>query len=442
MKTNPLQKSEQLLSHFPSVALGLSKAFPLKRLLGKKYAGYAKRFDETDPWPYLKKITDFARKEVPFYRRQNYGEINSIEDFENTWGFIDKSHLRNRRDQFLSSRFRPHLYEMITTSGSTGEPSVFYLPRNRFYKEWAYVHKAWSRRGFDLQLRGVLRNHRLPENLTAWVRIPRKEIIFDAYRNKEDYYNKIYGFLKKHNIAFFQSYPHLAHNFFKFIDKNHLSYNFIRGVFLSSERFTPEQRRLLVDRMNLPVVSIYGLSEQLVFAVDFDGSGRYHVIESYGYLELVDATGKVIKEPGIQGEIIATGFDNFGMPLIRFRTGDISEYESVYPQRVLKGILGRTGQYVYNKDGSGVSVTSLNMHGDLLDYIEGIQYVQNQPGEVEIRIVPKDNLPEHIEQRMMNYFKERFKDDMIIHLKKVQYLEISKSGKLLPLISNVKQPGN
>ncbi len=437
MIMHPPQKAEQFLSRFPSMALGISKAFPLKTLLGRKYLHFAKRFDETDPWPYLKEITDFARKEVPFYRQQNYDEINSIEDFENTWGFIDKSHLRNRRDQFLSSRFRPHLYQMITTSGSTGEPSVFYLPRNRFYKEWAYVHRAWKTRGFDFQLRGVLRNHRLPEQLTAWIKIPRKEIVFDAYRNREDYYDKIYRFLKKHNIRFFQSYPHLAHDFFKYIRKHHLNYDFIHGVFLSSERFTPEQRRLLIDGMNLPVVSIYGLSEQLVFAVDFDGSGRYHVIESYGYLELVDDAGNVIKEPGKQGEIIATGFDNFGMPLIRFRTGDISEYESVYPRRILKGILGRTGQYVYNKDGSGVSITSLNMHGDLLDFIEGIQYVQNQPGKVEIRIVPKEKLPPNIERRMLNYFKARFKDDMQIRLKSVQQLEISKSGKLLPLISQV-----
>ena len=52
----------------------------------------------------------------------------------------------------------------------------------------------------------------------------------------------------------------------------------------------------------------------------------YHVEPLYGYCELIDKNGEVIREEGKTGEIVATGFCNTGMPLIRYKTGDLAEW--------------------------------------------------------------------------------------------------------------------
>jgi phenylacetate-CoA ligase len=42
----------------------------------------------------------------------------------------------------------------------------------------------------------------------------------------------------------------------------------------------------------------------------------------YGFLEVLGEDGAAVRE-GEEGEIVATGFDNLVMPLIRYRTTDL-----------------------------------------------------------------------------------------------------------------------
>lgn len=432
-------KIEKIAARSPLWARFLAESIPISWILGKRYLQYRRRFYEKDNAHRLLKIVSFAINQVPYYKKKYESPPKTLVDFEEQIGFLDKEILRHQRDDLLSPLFNKNKYDEVTTSGSTGEPSVFYLPKDRFYKEWAYFHEIWSSKGYNGQLRAVLRNHRLSASEDYRLHIFRKELVFDAYRNHPEYYHVIWKTIRKFNIRYFQSYPHLAYNFFSYAARNQWDLSFIKGVFLSSEQFLPFQRKLLVEELGLPVLSVYGLSEKLALAVDWDGIGEYEIIESYGYVELIDENDKVIKTPGKEGEIVATTLDNYGMPLIRFRTGDISQYKEYSShRRILNGISGRKGQYIFNPDGTGVSITSLNMHGKLLDKIEGIQYYQPTKGEVEIRIVPKFNFTEKDKESILQYFSERFHPAMKIRIKPVSKLQVLPNGKLLPLISEIK----
>ncbi len=437
--TSIAQKTEQLLAKNPHLAVLLARFLPTGFFLKKKIKKYQKNFYSPFDEKKLLNTINFALNHVPYYR-EKYGiqPIKSLSEFEERIGFLTKDELRTNRQKLLSTFFNEKDYDMVTTGGSTGEPTVFYLPKNRFLKEWAYVYHAWSYRGYENQLRAVLRNHRFKPNEKIRVNIIRKELVFDAYRTQEKDFDFIYDTMRKYDIHYFQSYPYLAFLFFKYLSEKGRDLSFIHGVFLSSEVFTESQRRLLIKRLHLPITSIYGSSERLVFAIDKEGSGEYEIMENYGYFELIDKNGKVIKEPGREGEIVATGFDNYGMPLIRFKTGDISEYAQVYPKRILKGIKGRTGQVIVQPDGTVVSITSLNLHGDLLDLVDGIQYFQDKPDEVEIRIIPRKNLSsEIISNKFLTYFRSRFHPKMKIRIREVKKLERLPNGKLLTLITKL-----
>ncbi len=433
------RKAEKRLSQNTTLSVFLTKYFPFTFFLNNRIKKNQHQIHHRDNEQALLHIVNFALANVPFYR-ERYGTqpVRSLKEFEERIGFLTKEDLRKHRKKLLSTSFDEKAYDVVTTGGSTGEPTVFYLPKNRFLKEWAYVYHAWAYRGYKNQLRAVLRNHRLQPHEQMRVNIIRKEFVFDAYRTEEKDFDFLYETMKKYGIRYFQSYPYLAFLFFKYLSEKGRDLSFIRGVFLSSEVFTESQRRLLIDRLHLPVTSIYGLSERLAFAVDWDGAGAYEIMENYGYLELVDKNGKVIKEPGREGEIVATGFDNYGMPLIRFKTGDISEYKQVFPKRILNGIMGRAGQVIVQPDRTVVSVTSLNLHGDLLDLIEGLQYYQDTPGVVEIRIIPRSfPLDDAIKNKFFEYFRSRFHPDMKISIKETEKMERLPNGKLLTLISKL-----
>ena len=203
----------------------------------------------------------------------------------------------------------------------------------------------------------------------------------------------------KFNVHYIQGYPSSIHSFFQYLYKKRRDLSFVKGIFLSSEIFLEHQRKLIKTTLNLPVISVYGHSEKLVLAVDFEGNNEYQVIEDYGYLELIDEKGNTIKEENKLGEIVGTTFSNYGMPLIRYRTGDYSSYKQYIKgkPRILNGIQGRWQEMkIYNKDGSFITPTALNLHDDLYNYIEGIQYNQKEMGSLQIKIIPNNDFNDKI----------------------------------------------
>jgi len=71
----------------------------------------------------------------------------------------------------------------------------------------------------------------------------------------------------------------------------------------------------------------YGMTEMgLGCAVDCGAHAGYHLRETALYLEIVDpVSGEVLPE-GTPGEVVFTTLDRRGMPLLRYRTGDLSRF--------------------------------------------------------------------------------------------------------------------
>ncbi|MDR1209788.1 MAG: phenylacetate--CoA ligase [Clostridiales bacterium] len=93
-----------------------------------------------------------------------------------------------------------------------------------------------------------------------------------------------------------------------------------------AEPWTEGMRRQIEDRLGIRAHDIYGLSEIMGPSVsqDCECKAGLHVWEDYFIPEIIDpATGEVLPD-GAQGEIVFTTISKEGMPLIRYRTRDIS----------------------------------------------------------------------------------------------------------------------
>ncbi|MFB7176455.1 phenylacetate--CoA ligase PaaK [Streptomyces sp. NPDC056257] len=98
------------------------------------------------------------------------------------------------------------------------------------------------------------------------------------------------------------------------------------GIF-GAEPWTEEMRREIEERLGIDAVDIYGLSEVMgpgvaqEFASHKDG---LHIWEDHFYPEVVDPlTGAVLPE-GEQGELVFTSLTKEAMPVIRYRTRDLT----------------------------------------------------------------------------------------------------------------------
>jgi phenylacetate-CoA ligase len=102
------------------------------------------------------------------------------------------------------------------------------------------------------------------------------------------------------------------------------------GIF-GAEPWTEELRSAIERRLDLVALNIYGLSEIVgpgVSAECAEGRNGSHVNEDHFYPEIIDPVTGQSLPPGAEGELVFTTLTKEALPLIRYRTGDISALDS------------------------------------------------------------------------------------------------------------------
>ena len=166
------------------------------------------------------------------------------------------------------------------------------------------------------------------------------------------------------------------------------------GIF-GSERWGPKVRERIGTLLGIEAFDIYGLTELYgpgtgIECAEHEGM---HYWSDYYVVEVVDPdTGEAVA-PGEQGEIVLTTFRKEAMPLIRYRTRDLS---FVYPEPCRCGspyprigqLAGRTDDMVKVK---GVAVFPAQVES-VLARVEGVGseyqlHVRREPGHGDVLLV-------------------------------------------------------
>ena len=266
----------------------------------------------------------YAYKYVPYYR-ENYNEndvktMNSLSDIER-FPFIDKEIVKSNEDQFISDKFKKSELIQKKTSGSTGMPLAIYMNKDTTLKEWAFVVHIWERIGFTSKSSRILMREIEDKNKgICYFDGLKNELRIDISNMTPENMEIYCKAIERYKPDYIHGYPSATLQLCKFIEKRGIKHQF-KGVLPSSEGMSKEEVNYIKRVLNCPCLSFYGHTERLVMAGQCECSECYHVEPLYGYCELIDKNGEVIREEGKTGEIVATGFCNTGMPLIRYKTG-------------------------------------------------------------------------------------------------------------------------
>ncbi|MBP5911668.1 phenylacetate--CoA ligase [Streptomyces scabiei] len=98
------------------------------------------------------------------------------------------------------------------------------------------------------------------------------------------------------------------------------------GIF-GAEPWTQEMRREIEERAGLHAVDIYGLSEVMgpgVAQECVETKDGLHIWEDHFYPEVVDPLTDAVLPEGVEGEIVFTSLTKEAMPVIRYRTRDLT----------------------------------------------------------------------------------------------------------------------
>jgi len=98
------------------------------------------------------------------------------------------------------------------------------------------------------------------------------------------------------------------------------------GIF-GAEPWTAEMRDQLEERLQIKALDIYGLSEVIGPGVSIEcleGKNGLHIWEDHFLPEIIDPTTGRSLPHGEEGELVFTSLTKEALPLLRYRTGDIS----------------------------------------------------------------------------------------------------------------------
>jgi phenylacetate-CoA ligase len=99
----------------------------------------------------------------------------------------------------------------------------------------------------------------------------------------------------------------------------------VKVIFVTSEYLSRAMRDRLQATWNCQVFHHYGMTEPgFAIGIECQEHAGFHFNEADLFFEVVDPeTGEILPD-GEEGELVFTSLDREGMPLIRYRTGDIS----------------------------------------------------------------------------------------------------------------------
>jgi phenylacetate-CoA ligase len=342
----------------------------------------------------------------PFHRERIEAALGPQIDFRSV-GFdalaalpvLTKDELRRAGEAALA--VAPERLDRASTSGSSGQPLLFWLDKDRSPREFAFVNDVWSRTGYrEGDARCVLRGLLLADidkRPFEW-EAGLKELRCSPFAMTEERMNLYLDMIDKRGIAFLHGYPSaieiLCRHMWRTGRRPRVP---MRGVFPISEPLYAFQRDII--RAVLPEAAIapfYGLSERVLFASEQAGTeGEYAFEPLYGHAELLDDGGRPVTRPGESGRIVGTGFLSTGMPFIRYETGDSAELvepaseanrwrvrvREIAPRRKPEFLVGKAGNRI-------VTPTIVPVSPDKFFGVSEFQFYQDTPGRCVIRVVP------------------------------------------------------
>jgi phenylacetate-CoA ligase len=207
-------------------------------------------------------------------------------------------------------------------------------------------------------------------------------------------------------------------------------------VLSSSEPLLEPARQLLARAFGCKIVDYYGHSERVAFA-QIDHEEGCFFDPAYGLVELRPVADPSPGADHSYAEIIATGFWNDGMPLVRYRTGDRVIYPSSYDEGDLEeialgikpflGLAGREENHLVSPRGE--VLTGMDHLAFEVENVIRMQLVQDSPQAVTINVLATARFGAADRTVLARNIALALPDDMQVEVRSVDRLEVAPSGK-------------
>ena len=275
--------------------------------------------------------------------------------------------------------------QRFNTGGSSGEPLIFYLTRERVSHDVAAKWRGTRWWDVDIGDREIV-IWGSPTELGAQDRVRAlrdrllRTTLLPAFEMSEANLDAFVAAIRVRHPAMLFGYPSALAHIARHAQSRgqRLDDVGVRVAFVTAERLYPDQREQIALPFGCRVANSYGGRDAGLIACECP-TGGMHISAEDIIVEIVDGEGHP-QPAGVAGEIVVTHLATRSFPFIRYRTGDVGVLDDRLCAcgrglPMLREIQGRTTDFVVARDGTV-------MHGLALVYV-----VRDLPGVAKFKIV-------------------------------------------------------
>ena len=286
------------------------------------------------PLEKLQQTVQYAQKNSPFYAKKLAniaGEtITTYEDFS-ALPFTTKEEVAIYENDLLATANR-NIIEIATTSGSTGRPLITKMTlddtKRLAYNEECSLSTAGITKD-DTVILAVTMDKCFVAGLAYYSGL--NNIGAQSVRVGPTSPEMLLNLAQTVRATAIIGVPTYLERIYDYAIEHDISVNslLINKLICIGEPIRDEQFQLnaigkrLASKWQCSLYSTYGITELQTSFCECDAGSGGHIYPELVYIEIVDEKDRVLPH-GEAGEVIATPIGITGMPLIRFKTGDIS----------------------------------------------------------------------------------------------------------------------
>jgi phenylacetate-CoA ligase len=403
----------------------------------------------------LRRLIRHAYRNVPFYRyrmqaaKLGPSDIRGQRDLHKL-PFLTKDDVQeNLHFDILSENHDKRQVLRVATSGSTGQPFVCYVDRAQLEFRWAATLRSQEWTGYNFgdpsvrlwhQTIGMTQAQALRERLDAAL-LRRKFIpVFEMSEARLDaMVREIADYKPVLLDGYAEALDFLAH-YLK--DKGRVDLN-PRAIMSSAQSLPLPSRRRIESAFGCKVFDKYGAREFSGIAYECEAHVGHHVAAE-GYIVEVLRDGQPAK-PGEIGEVVITDLNNYCLPFVRYRIGDLAvamdpnhECPCGRGLPLVGDIEGRVQSIIQGTDGRFVPGTFFAHLLKEYDHaVRRFQVIQEEREALTFRVVKAGRYTEDALAEILSHFHQHLGDDLRIDVEFVDRIEMVRTGKHLASVSRL-----
>jgi phenylacetate-CoA ligase len=406
----------------------------------------------------LRKLVHHAHKHVPYYRDRMRAmgiapeEIQTLDDLQKLPLLTKNDIRRHLYFDIMSDNHEKAEVLKVTTSGSTGEPFVCYVDRAQLEFRWAATLRSQEWTGYrfgDRTMRlwhqtiGMSKTQVAREYADSF--LSRRKFI-PAYEMSDATLREFVRAIERYQPVLLDGYAE-SFNFLAGYLQKHGKLGtpgvWPKGIMSSAQTLPAGSRKIIEEAFGCRVFDKYGSREFSGIAYECEAHEGHHVVGE-GYIVEILKDGRPA-EPGEVGEVVITDLNNYCLPFIRYRIGDLAEAMSgavlcpcgrglprigKIEGRVQSIIIGSGGQYI-----PGTFFAHVFKDYDYV--VRQFQIVQEERGAILLKVVKGSRFSDGAMAEVIALLHQFLGAEMRITVEFCDNIDMVRTGKRLATVSKL-----